>query len=500
MVREVPRVVGEVLPQQRHRHRIEFDARDAPGAERERDQQLDPPGGPDHQDARLGLGHGEGQRSVAVGELVANGLEVAREAPQVGAVLPVVDQPLPRRPGDPGLRHVDPEHRMPAPEDGRELPVGGLVASHGLDRIHHRIGERLVPHGAEPQQQREAHERGTPHAALRQPQARGGHRRAAQEDASRWAQHDHRRDGGGAAQPGAGEIGAVEPVEGLHLQREDARDGEPDHQEAREERQADGGQAHQRGRCGGWLVGAHLQRRDGEVAEPDGEAARQREPRQQALRRRLSQLPEERHEDPTGPDPEHGEADDEIGEVGGELEREDPRVADLEQQRSEGDQEDLQVAGLPRHVGRLLQVAQCAQLRVAVGIGAGFELRGQCHRPLLAHQRGPRGDRAVGVGVDESLQVARLQLFLGIAVEIALLARVVLQVEVVVAKAALRRAADQLAPADPDRERRLLGSFGLRVPGLAVDRRVVAGCGSFLAGQQVGEAPSHQPLGSGHAG
>ena len=51
----------------------------------------------------------------------------------------------------------------------------------------------------------------------------------------------------------------------------------------------------------------------------------------------------------TDSSPEEAEPDDQVREEVVDLEREDPRERNLEKDRSQGDEEDLEVVGLPAH-------------------------------------------------------------------------------------------------------------------------------------------------------
>src|SRR5207249_11860419 len=89
----------------------------------------------------------------------------------------------------------------------------------------------------------------------------------------------------------------------------------------------------------------------------------------QPRRRHPAQAAEEGDEDPARAEPEERDADDQAGEVVDELEGEDARVADLEEDHREGDEQGLEV-----------QPADHWRLNVAPG---------PCREPARGLPRGP---------------------------------------------------------------------------------------------------------------
>src|SRR6266436_774946 len=87
-----------------------------------------------------------------------------------------------------------------------------------------------------------------------------------------------------------------------------------------------------------------LRRGDEQVAERDGEPAGDAAAREEAPRPEASERRPGRDQHATGAEAKERDADDRVREVVEELEGEDARVADLEYDHGEGDEEELEVA------------------------------------------------------------------------------------------------------------------------------------------------------------
>lgn len=232
-------------------------------------------------------------------------------------------------------------------------PALHLLRTHGLDRIDHGIGERIREDGAEPQRDGGHHpDRGpTPRPAPRRVETSQCDQRTRGEHASGRRNRQHQGNRGGAAHPRPDQVCTVEAMDRLGPMGEYDGDQEPDRQEGSEEREAHQRQASDLRKARRRLEGAQLHRDNHEVPESDRRAAQPADPREQPLRRPLPQPPGYGDERSTGADSEQRESDDQIGVIGRDLERQHPRVADLEQQTGKRSQEDLEGEGLRPHDG-----------------------------------------------------------------------------------------------------------------------------------------------------
>ncbi len=254
-------------------------------------------------------------------------------------------------PAVPEVAHVDAEDRAPLGEDG--VRVGQL----GLHRVLELPGELVGSHQADPQHQDEGDAGGgerRPAVAQAQPgegqdhpgEEHGGHRSDGPDEG-----HHH---GAGQARPQ--QVGEVEAADPLGPPEEDG-DHHPDGEEGGEHRQADQDEAPELEDRGPGPVLPHLQGRHpgaghDEVAEPDGGGGEQRPPAEDGVRRGPAQAARHGHEHAAAPDPEQGQSDDQVRPVVEELERDDPRVGDLQQQPGEADEQDLEAVAARAAGGR----------------------------------------------------------------------------------------------------------------------------------------------------
>jgi len=203
------------------------------------------------------------------------------------------------------------------------------------------VGQAVWQEG--PEQEGGAHERARhqQRARVRGGEAHPGEREDEAREHDDPGRRDERdeRDGGGAPEACAREVGEVEAVEALGPSREDRRQGEPGGEEGREETRADerelGALAEdhaevERPQALDHVERVQLRASDYQVAAEHGGSGGQAADRDEARRRHAPQVREERDQCGARADAEHREADDEVGEVIDELEGEDAGVAHLE--------------------------------------------------------------------------------------------------------------------------------------------------------------------------
>ena len=243
-----------------------------------------------------------------------------------------------------GLKDVDPEDR--APRRVHRLDRG----REGLGGVDVLGGEQPGPdheHRAQGHQEHDdGEELGSPSPGDAQRADRQHQRR--QHDGGRGADGGRQVDDDGAGQSRSGQVGEVEAADLVGPATEEGGEDDAGRHERDEHQDAHGDEEAEAAPGGRRPVVPHVEGVDGDVRDedvgPDHAHRRDREaPQQDAVGAGVAETLGGRHQHPARTDSEQGEADDEVGVVVVQLERDDAGVADLDQERREADQQDLEV-------------------------------------------------------------------------------------------------------------------------------------------------------------
>ena len=360
MLGDVARVVGEVVGDEVVGDGVQLDGVDVTGVVVERGQHLVPTGGADdHLPLRRRAERRERQRpDVGVEPEVAEGCVAAVPAVDRGA-----DQAVVVQHPDIGRRLVDVDA-----EDGAPLRVDGLRGEVApLAVVEADVGKHRGHHDCDRQHRGEdARVRDDPGAAAdREPEPATGQEQRGEEDRGDGTdlpeeQHDDR-----AGETGADQVGEVQAADAVGMAPEQRGDDHADRDVRDEQPEADREQQREvLDRVEALVVPDRERvdryRRDHEVTDTDGDRADDEAPHHQRRGGDAAEAGRDRDEHAAEADAEERQPDDEVRVVVVELERDDARVADLEQDPGQAHQEQLEVVAAPvgvhldrgRHAGR----------------------------------------------------------------------------------------------------------------------------------------------------
>ena len=344
---QVSGVVRERDAEEPDRDRVQLDGGHVARPEIERGEDLVAARGPDDRDARRRGEHVEGV-GASVALVVREGGDVAVEAEEERAEQAVVQEepslvPLEERGGD-----VDAEDRAPAREE--HVRAAGLLRAHVLRTVRDRIGKAVGEGRAGREDQGEGDERQARPARFSPEDPRECEEDTGQEHRAGRREDEEERHADRAAETGAEEIDRIEAGEALGMARENRGDGQPRREERCEEgetEEAELGALDQRDarlplhQARDQAERVQLDGRDAEVAHEDSSGRDEGADGDEAGHRHALRSSEEHDEHARRAEPEECDADDEVGEVVDELEGEDARVAHLEENDREGEEEEL---------------------------------------------------------------------------------------------------------------------------------------------------------------